>query len=55
MAEFLLPLQSVALPRQFYDLQYSAVDIDEAIRVWAMNEMKMSDVQLAQSTYVTTS
>lgn len=29
------PLRESALPSQFYDLQYSSVDIDEALRLWS--------------------
>jgi hypothetical protein len=35
MAEHNLPLEMSSLPVQFYDLQYSYLDIDEALRVWA--------------------
>lgn len=30
------PLSESALPSQFYDLRYSSVDIDEALRLWSM-------------------
>jgi len=35
IAEHKLPLEVSSLPVQFFDLQYSYVDIDEALRVWA--------------------
>lgn len=28
-----------SLPRQFYDLQYSSLDIDAALRVWADSDV----------------
>lgn len=30
-----VPLEAVSLPREFYDMQYVALDIYEAIRTWA--------------------
>ncbi|RDL37437.1 Uncharacterized protein BP5553_04870 [Venustampulla echinocandica] len=35
VAEKKVPLALSSLPSQFYDLQYSSLDIDEALRVWA--------------------
>ena len=35
IAEHSLPLAAVSLPPQFYDMQYVALDIYEALRVWA--------------------
>ena len=35
IAENNIPLAAVSLPRQFYDMQYVALDIYEALRVWA--------------------
>ncbi|PSN70512.1 hypothetical protein BS50DRAFT_674871 [Corynespora cassiicola Philippines] len=34
-AEHRLPREMSSLPTQFYDLQYSYLDVDEALRVWA--------------------
>ena len=34
-ADHKLPASISSLPVQFYDLQYSYLDIDEALRVWA--------------------
>lgn len=34
-ADHKLPSSMSSLPVQFYDLQYSYLDIDEALRVWA--------------------
>ena len=34
-SEHKLPVSMTSLPVQFYDLQYSYLDIDEALRVWA--------------------
>ena len=33
--EHTLPLSAVSLPRQFYDMQYVALDVYEALRKWA--------------------
>lgn len=35
IAEHSVPLAAVSLPPQFYDMQYVALDIYEALRVWA--------------------
>ena len=35
IAEHNVPLAAVSLPPQFYDMQYVALDIYEALRVWA--------------------
>lgn len=35
IAEHNVPLTAVSLPAQFYDMQYVALDIYEALRVWA--------------------
>lgn len=35
VAEHDVPLAAVSLPRQFYDMQYVALDIFEAVRAWA--------------------
>jgi hypothetical protein len=35
MAEKKKSVAQSTLPQQFYDLQYSSLDIDEALRVWA--------------------
>lgn len=35
MEEQSLHTAMTSLPAQFYDLQYSSLDIDEALRVWA--------------------
>jgi len=32
------PLSRSMLPSQFYDLRYSSVDIDEALRLWAADD-----------------
>ncbi len=37
VAEHNVPLEAVTLPRQFYDMQYVALDIYEAMRAWAEN------------------
>lgn len=37
MGEHKLPISMSSLPPQFYNLQYSAIDIDEALRTWAEN------------------
>lgn len=43
IAEHNIPLAAVSLPPQFYDMQYVALDIYEALRVWAeTSEPKMS-------------
>lgn len=34
MAEHEMPVLMSSLPLQFFDLQYSTLDIDEALRVW---------------------
>jgi hypothetical protein len=35
MAEKRITVAQSSLPHQFYDLQYSSLDIDEALRLWA--------------------
>lgn len=35
IAEHSVPLAAVSLPSQFYDMQYVALDIYQALRVWA--------------------
>jgi hypothetical protein len=35
MAEKRMTVSESSLPHQFYDLQYSSLDIDEALRLWA--------------------
>ena len=35
MAEKKMPVSQSSLPHQFYDLQHSSLDIDEALRLWA--------------------
>jgi hypothetical protein len=37
IAEKQVPVVMSALPQQFYDLQYSSLDIDHALSVWAEN------------------
>ncbi|KUJ10837.1 uncharacterized protein LY89DRAFT_787201 [Mollisia scopiformis] len=39
IAEEKVPISMSSLPHQFYDLQYSSLDIDEALRVWADREL----------------
>jgi hypothetical protein len=37
IAEKQIPVVMSALPQQFYDLQYSSLDIDHALSTWAEN------------------
>jgi hypothetical protein len=49
MAEKRMTVAQSSLPHQFYDLQYSSLDIDEALRLWAERTGPHSDDQIAES------
>ncbi|KAF8862099.1 hypothetical protein BDZ45DRAFT_739688 [Acephala macrosclerotiorum] len=39
IAEEKIPVTMSSLPHQFYDLQYSSLDIDAALRAWADSDV----------------
>lgn len=43
ISEKKLPLAMSSLPQEFYDLQYSSLDIDEALRKWGANNDESYD------------
>jgi hypothetical protein len=42
MNEEKLPIEKTSLPKQFYDLHYSSLDIDHALQIWAEGEELIS-------------
>ena len=45
IAEHNVPLAAVSLPPEFYDMQYVALDIYEALRVWAETSEPTTNLQ----------
>ena len=48
MAEKRMTVAQSSLPHQFYDLQYSSLDIDEALRLWAERTVPHPEDQIAE-------
>jgi hypothetical protein len=46
MAEKKKIVAQSSLPQQFYDLQYSSLDIDDALRVWAEKNDYVEEVMV---------